>query len=403
LRKTLIVATACLVLASPLVAEQSASVPVTGEYGSALPSVDSAMQTFLRERGLAGCSLAIINKDRVVYARGYGFADIEKRVRFAPETVSRIASVSKPITATAIMRLVQEGRLRLEDKAFRVLGYQPLPAGAPTDPRLWEITVRQLLDHTAGFDRQVSGEWMCKHDELSKALGVPSPVPARLIVRYVMGKPLDVDPGSRYAYSNFGYCVLGRLIEKASGQTYEEYVKKAVLTPAGINGMRIADSRQSRPGEATYYDESNRMAFSVFAEDAGKRVPMPYGGNAIEPMDSHGGWTANVLDLSRFLLTLLRSNSPIISQKSLYRMVEGPRPLGWQVMRDERGSIGIQHGGSLEGSQALLYYGTDGLGVVLLFNNGLASDMYPNHALPRIRNALAGVAALTHDVLTSRK
>src|SRR5262249_47258532 len=154
--------------------------------------------------------------------------------------------------------------------AFRLLNLKPhLAAGAKMDPRLRTVTVRQLLQHTGGWDRGVSYDPMFIHSRIAEAMGLPSPVRAEAIVRYMMGQPLDFDPGTRYAYSNFGYCVLGRLIEQITGQTYEEYVRARVLRPMGITRMRIGKTRlkDQFPDEAHYYDGGERTGRSLLAED----------------------------------------------------------------------------------------------------------------------------------------
>src|SRR5439155_13454828 len=118
------------------------------------------------------------------------------------------------------------------------------------DPRLSEVTVRHLLQHSGGWNREKSGDPMFKAAEISSELGVPSPPSSLNIIRYMMGRPLDVDPGTRYAYSNFGYCVLGRILEQRSGESYENYVKKQVLGPMGITRMTLGRAaREIRENE----------------------------------------------------------------------------------------------------------------------------------------------------------
>src|SRR5260370_23744350 len=128
-----------------------------------------------------------------------------------------------------------------------------------------------------------------------KAMGVAAPADQRAIIRYMMGLPLDFDPGKRYAYSNFGYCLLGRVIEKASGQSYEDYVRKEVLAPLGIHRMRLGKTLPAgrAKGEVIYYDEKNRTGPSVFSKRRGQQVALPYGAWNLEAMDSHGGWLAS--------------------------------------------------------------------------------------------------------------
>src|SRR5262249_38653171 len=124
---------------------------------------------------------------------------------------------------------------------------------------------------------------------------------AEHIIRYMMGKPLDFGPGKDYAYSNFGYCLLGRVVEQVSGQSYENYVRGAILNPLGMKHTRLGKSLLSEraPGEVKYYDREH-FGPAVVGPNLGKKVPTPYGAFYIEAMDAHGGWISSAPDLLRF-------------------------------------------------------------------------------------------------------
>src|SRR5262249_30274495 len=157
--------------------------------------------------------------------RGYGQADVENGIAVQPDSTFRIASLSKFITATAVLTLVEQGKLDLDARAFALIPQlTPLP-GAVMDPRLPTITVRQLLQHTGGWDSSLSGDPMFNSTAIALAAGTAPPASAETVVRYMLGRPLDFAPGTRYAYSNFGYNVLGRIIERVSGQSYAAFVQ----------------------------------------------------------------------------------------------------------------------------------------------------------------------------------
>src|SRR5947208_951497 len=158
----------------------------------------------------------------------------------------------------------------------------------------------------------------------------------------MLGQPLDFDPGMSWAYSNFGYCVLGRIIEKITGRPYEKYVREEVLAPAGITRMRIGASlrAQGSQGEAAYYTRSNSTVRSVFDN---AQVPLPYGGFYLEAMDAHGGWLASAVDLARFAVALERGapsppggaathrtvpmeSAPLLKAETLRMMYRRPAP-----------------------------------------------------------------------------
>src|SRR5439155_23697431 len=173
--------------------------------------------------------------------------------------------------------LDEEGRLPLDAHAFALIDVPPfVPAGKKADQRMKNITVRHLLQHTGGWDRDKSFDPMFRCRQIADALGTACPPGPREIIHYMLGQPLDFDPGMSWAYSNFGYCVLGRIIEKITGRSYEKYVQEEVLAPAGITRMRIGASlrAQGSQGEAAYYTRSNSTVRSVFDN---AQVPLPYG------------------------------------------------------------------------------------------------------------------------------
>src|SRR5262249_6778502 len=143
----------------------------------------------------------------------------------------------KSLTAAAVLKLAEEGRLRLDDKAFERLGDLSPRPGGHLNPDLRRITIRNPLQHAGGWDRDQSFDPMFRSPEIARTLGVSSPAAPRVVIRYMLDQPLQFKPGTRYAYSNFGYCVLGRVIERVSGKRYEDYVRSEILRPAGVTGM----------------------------------------------------------------------------------------------------------------------------------------------------------------------
>ena len=203
-------------------------VPVTGTAVPGLGSYDQIIPALMRKYAIPGGAVALLRDGKLIYARGLGYADVDAGTPVPPDALFRIASVSKPITGVAIMKLVDEGRLQLDDRvAPWIADLTPAP-GAAVDPR-WElITIRQLLNHTGGWDRdKPSGGFdpMFRPAIAAAAVGAPAPASAETVIRYMKGLPLDFDPGTKYVYSNFGYAILGRVIERSSGMPYEEYVR----------------------------------------------------------------------------------------------------------------------------------------------------------------------------------
>ncbi len=371
--------------------EIPASLPSTGKDDPALAAFDRLMLSFMQEYDVPGGSLAIGRKGRVVYARGFGYADVEHRVPFHPEALCRIASVSKPFTSAAILRLAEGGKFRLDDSAFRVLDFTPhLERGGKIDPRLWNVTISQLLHHTGGFDSRQSFDPMFRSVEIAQAMGAKPPAMPRQIVEYMMGRPLDFEPGTRYAYSNFGYCVLGRIIEKMSGMPYDSYVKELILRLLGIRRMRLGRSleEQRDRDEVRYYPRDEAKEASVFDPD--RRVQSCYGGWCIEAMDSHGGWLASAPDLIRFAMAFDdRGQCPILTRQSIGLMFQRPPAAGednagnphdafyacgWSVRELDNQTVSTWHTGLVPGQSSLLVRRHDGLSWAILFNRDFSQD-----------------------------
>ena len=352
---------------------------------------DKAVDEFMKERGVPGGALAVAKNGKLVYARGYGWADREAKSAVQPDSLFRIASVSKPITGVAVLKLVEDRKLDLDAKVFDLLALgAQLPEGRELDDRWKRITLRHLLHHTAGWDRDASGDPMFKSREISKSLGEPPPATPAQIIRWMLARPLDFDPGARYAYSNFGYCLLGRVIEKVTGQAYEKFVQQSVLAPAGVRRMRLGASLEASraDSEVRYYTATDSKADNVFT-GAKNSVPRPYGGFYLEAMDAHGGWIGSALDLVRFATALddPRRN-PLKKPETLRSLFEAPAApvaresdgrlkdqwyaCGWQV-RPRNASANHWHSGSLPGTYTLLIRRWDGI-VFAAFLNQRSED-----------------------------
>jgi CubicO group peptidase (beta-lactamase class C family) len=349
---------------------------VTGVVTPQLAGFDKLMLLMLDRYNVEGAALAVARDGRLVLAHGYGMADREGAKAVQPDSLFRIASLSKPFTATAVLKLVEKGRLRLDDRAFAILGL-----AEPADARIAGITIRQLLLHAGGWDRAKSFDPMFIPQRAAQAVGGKAPASCETVIRYMLKQPLDFDPGSRAAYSNFGYCVLGRVIEKVTGQSYEADVREEVLAPAGITRMRIGHSllKDRAPGEVRYYDVTGATKVpTVFPAHAGLE-PRPYGGFFLEAMDSHGGWIASSVELARFLTHVGgTAQPPLLQPGTVAQMVERPDAriavspdawyaLGWQVRKVAKGT-NWWHTGALPGTTSLMVRTAEGMCWAVLFN-----------------------------------
>lgn len=389
--------------------------------GPSLVSFDRAMEHFIAARGMPGGALAVVKDGRLVHARGYGWADRERGLPVVPSSLFRVASISKPVTGIATLKLVEQGRLKLDARPFDLISPQPLP-GAKPDSRLRSITIRHCLQHTGGWDRDKSFDPMFRSKIIAEAVKEPAPAGAEAVIRYMLGQPLDFDPGTRYAYSNFGYCVLGRVIERVTGKPYEQFVREAVLAPAGIKSMRLGRSLEAgrAPGEVRYYMPEAGLAESVFSGTPAA-VAWPYGGFNLEAMDAHGGWLASAVDLVR-LAAVLRDpiKCPLLLPET-WRELHAPPPA--PVSRAENGTlketyyscgfmarpvdaaagrVNYWHTGSLPGTYTLLVRRWDGLAWAALFNQRSRDRKLDGEIDPALHRAADAVKGWPEEDLFTR-
>lgn len=366
------------------------------EVGS-LRGFDDAVQSYMKERDIARGSLAVTYRGRLVLARGYTWAPANE-AETSPRSLFRIASVSKPLTAVGILRLVESKRLDLEQRIVPLLKLV-----GPIDPRWEDVTVRQLLIHRGGWDRAASFDPMFADFRIGKERGRPLPTTPDSIINFMTGVKLDFDPGSRYAYSNFGYCLLGRVIERVTNQPYGDYTRAEVLRPLGVTGMRLARSLRENAAldEVDYVDSLGAKTRNVMGEGA-DRVPRPYGGFNIESMDAHGGWIGSAIDLVRFAASFDRPDEhPVLSRETIDRMWSRPsevpadeasfNAMGWWV-RGVGDDLDAWHTGSLPGTWALLVHRHEGINWMAAFNRRSEGTMPDSGAIdPALHRAADAV------------
>ncbi|MBI5768386.1 MAG: beta-lactamase family protein [Verrucomicrobia bacterium] len=339
---------------------------ITGPALPGLEGADAVIVGLMQKHAVPGAQLAVARQGRLVLNHGYGFADRASRTPVQPESRFRIASLSKFITAVAILTLVEEGKLTLDAPAFALLPHLPALPDAKPDPRLASITVRQLLQHIGGWNRDASGDPMFRPAATAAATHTPAPASAEAIIRYMRGRPLDFDPGAKYAYSNFGYDVLGRIIEKISGHAYGEFVQGRVLGPAGITRLALGRTllADRAADEVTHHVRDGAKPVKPVIPVLTDNVPTPYGGFYLEAMDAHGGWIASAADYVRFVCSLDGSRPPAqLQPSSIASMTARPAPpmpadtaayYGFGINVRPRNGTGLGanwwHGGSLDGT-----------------------------------------------------
>jgi N-acyl-D-amino-acid deacylase len=357
--------------------------PITGKAGPGLEELDDLVKLIMDRHGIPGGALAIAKNGRLIYAKGFGWADLAAALKVDPQTMFSLASLSKPITALAILLLIEQGKLSLDDLPFDIIRI-PAPPGARVDPRLRTITVRQMLNHTGGWDRKVKGDPINWSPQISRALGVPMPISEQQFISFMRAIPLDFNPGSKMEYSNVGYIVLGQVVEKVSGQSYEQFIEENILKPAGIRHafLNRGGQTQYRRGEARSY--------------------MPGSGALLPPMNlpmvkAAGGWRVSAVDMVRFMTALDGSRGkPLLKEQTYQQMLALPPPplrpnangvyngLGWPSVKMFGKNVAYAHEGQFQGARTFLKHNAKGVDWALLFNVSMDLDQVDYTAVSQV-------------------
>ena len=318
-------------------AAQAIAPPTAAEQAA----MDEAVRTFMAAHRIPGFGAAIVRGDRMVWQGAYGLADRTTGEALTPSHRFRIASISKPVTAVAVFRLFESGALSPGMPVFGPDGaLGSAGAGVAANSPLRAVTIDHLLTHTAGAWPNDAGDPMMLHLDMDHA---------RLIAWTLANRPVLAPPGTAYSYSNFGYCLLGRIIERATGQSYADFVRAAVLAPVGAGGMAIAGNT---PGE--------RQAPEVRYHPTGRDDPYAYN---VRRMDSHGGWIATPGEVALFVAgAARRTRPPLLSEAGVAAMTRptdaNPRyARGWSV----NAAGNRWHTGSLGGTATIAVWTRSGL------------------------------------------
>jgi CubicO group peptidase (beta-lactamase class C family) len=312
-------------------------------------------QPFARQFRVPAMSTAITRGGRFVYDQAGGMADPQHVTQAQQDSLFRIADLSKPITAVTIFSLIESGKLHLTDKVFgpgAILG--ETYGKAPYKQYVADITIDHLLTHTAGGWPADATDPMLHNNGWDAA---------KLIASTIASMALTSPPGTQWIYSNFGYCILGRVIEQVTGQPYQNYVQANILAPCGITTMQIAkNSEHQRAATEVVY-------VGQYSED-------PYKIN-IERMDSTAGWIASSTELAQFLnhvagapgipallkpATVQSMTTPV----AVYPAGDARYARGWMVSNNGNGNW--WHSGSLPGSTALMLRTPDGACSAIICN-----------------------------------
>ena len=313
--------------------------------------IDDYVEAEMHKRHLPGVSIAIVQDGKVVKAQGYGLANVELSVPATEKTVYQLASVTKTFTAAAIMMLIEEGKLSLDDKISKHL----------TDlPKAWEsVTVRQLLNHTSGIKSYTSVRDFIKTARKDYS--------HREILDLVTKEPVDFAPGEKWLYNNTGYFLLGMLIEKVTGKTYGEFLTERIFKPLGMSQTRTNDLHAIIPNRAQGYEWEGGVLRN---------------GEYVSPTQpfSAGMLVSSVSDLVKWDAALVPDK--LLKKSILEQMWTATKTskggtadygFGWQVDK-VNGHRLLAHGGGIPGfSTQISRFVDDRLTVIVLTNSGNGS------------------------------
>ena len=312
---------------------------VAGPLAARQDKTDEFINAQLREQNIPGLALAIVKDGKVVKAQGYGYADLDRKVPVTPDTVLKIASVSKQFIATGIMLLVQRGKLSVGDPVSKHIG---------DAPAAWKgITIRHLLTHTAGLVREAPG------------VDISTLQPDIDVIRKAYAAPLHFAPGEKYQYSNVGYFILGEIIRRVSGRAWADYIEENVFKPSAMMSTFPTNTTVKIANRAIGYVDN----------DNPRRAPE---WKALRPS---GGFLSTVLDLAKWDAVLYTDQ--VLTEASRREMWTPVRlndgttsgyGYGWQLATNRRRTQ-VYHGGGGPGARtSFTRFLEDRLSIIVLIN-----------------------------------
>lgn len=316
-----------------------------------IAKIDSLAAEALSAPGAAGLSVAVALDSRTILDRGYGKADLEHNVPATEHSIFRIASVTKQFTAAAIMRLAERGRLSLDDDITKYVDF-------PTQGK--HVTIRHLLTHTSGIKNYTDVPGFFE-------TGTTRDLPPEKVLDPVRNLPFDFEPGTKWAYSNTGYHLLGMLIEKITGVPYAKHMRDELFTPLNLSHTRYDIAADVIPSRARGYGVINGAP----ANASYLSMTVPY---------AAGGLLSSAGDLVRWQITL--ESGRVVSPDS-YKQMTSPATLsdgtttryGFGLFMSEvDGHANVMHDGGIPGFGSILVHFTkENLTIAVISNSPAAS------------------------------
>ena len=314
------------------------------------PDIDVRVYSFMRNFHIPGVSISVSDGRRVIYSSGYGFAEVENRVKTTPNHLFRLASISKQFTTVCIMKLYEEGKIDLDRNVFGMGGYLNDEFPGVTGPKA-TVKLRHFLQHNSGW-RSTPLDPMFDYPIRTFSLDE--------MIKYMLDDcDLFDTPGTNYSYYNLGFGIVGRIIEKITGKEFEEYLKE-VLALANITDIHVGkDMLGKRPNECIYYSQNGYNGYL----------------NVMSVIAAAGGVIASTEEMMKFIITIDGKGDNDILQKETIAEMYTPSPnyerygLGWRL--GHRLYPGAHyHSGNLAGTASIWCGDTDkGISAAILMNS----------------------------------
>lgn len=312
-------------------------IPVSGTGAAEMQSVDDHMTAAMRKYGIVGCGVCIVQKDKIVYEKGFGYAELPK-TPFLTTTATRCGSLAKAVTALCALLLFDQGKLDLDAPILPLLkegGILPKPVGdVQMDSRVAQIRVRHLMDHTSGLPTIATYTAWRQNRDVAAVHGLKHPATGADVASDALGNTtLASEPGAKYQYANANFVLLARIVEAVSKKPFHEFLAHVAMARFGLKPDAIYVSRnQERPNssargknEASYYQTSSERYVSFLPADHSKGRVMgeAYLGYATEASDGAGGIACTATGLGT-LLANLHSATPVLSAEAMRQILTPP-------------------------------------------------------------------------------
>ena len=300
-------------------------IPSIGTLGGTYAPFEEEVIAYMKANQVPSIAIAIAVHNVPVYQAYWGYADVDRKITVKPGHAYGTAWFSRLITSVAVMQLVDKGLIKLDQPVYPLLGIKPWKP-ATMDTRTKSITIKQLLQQTAGYDSGLTFEPATDPPKVAERMGLKGTVTPDHVIAYMMSQPLGYEPGTKRVPSIYSYLLLGRVIEKVTDMSYEEYVLANVAKPAGITSfaLRQTDPDKRPANSVIHYTQSGSFRAKTAGKDIGSWVQSDDGAWDFGLIQASYGWVSSPMDMLAFGTALQAERSPLLSDRAKRILVSMP-------------------------------------------------------------------------------